>query len=61
LKAEPRVSVQEGGGRIVGTETADWAAPGAHATVLRLGPDPGSQVFLIEAGEIRKTVTFTAE
>ena len=57
---EPRVIALSGGGQALGVTWLEPEYPGLWSLELRLGNEPGNNVFEIEAGGVRKEVVIEA-
>jgi hypothetical protein len=57
----PQVTPLSGGGRVTGVATLGSAYPNDYAVNVRLGAQPGSNIFQIQAGSLVSTVTITGQ
>ncbi|MCW5982819.1 MAG: S8 family serine peptidase [Bryobacteraceae bacterium] len=60
LDPAPRVTVVSGGGSVVAVFSSDESFPGLYEATVRLGPEPGDNVFRVEAGTLSREVTIQA-
>jgi subtilisin family serine protease len=58
---QPVVTVAQGDGSVFSVDSQDALYPGLFVAEVRLGTLPGSNVFVIEAGGISRSVTITGE
>jgi minor extracellular serine protease Vpr len=61
VTATPVVTVVSGGGSVVTTNSFDGDVPGLWESMVRLGPDPVDNVFLITFGDTTQKVTITGQ
>jgi hypothetical protein len=61
VSATPVVTVVSGGGSVVTTNSFDGDVPGLWESMVRLGPDPVDNVFLITFGDTAQKVTITGQ
>lgn len=55
----PVVTVSSGGGAVLQVYSRDAVFPGVFSADVRLGPNPGSNVFRVQAGSVTADVTIT--
>jgi subtilisin family serine protease len=61
VSTAPSVTVVSGGGRVNGITGLGSAYPADYALSVRLGSQPGSNVFQIQAGSVSKQITITGQ
>jgi subtilisin family serine protease len=61
VSATPKVTAVMGGGRVNGISTLSSAYPNDYALSVRLGSQPGSNVFQIQTGSLVATVTINGQ
>ncbi len=61
LPAQPQASVVSGGGRVMGIGSLGARFPGDFGLSVRLGTQPGPNVFQIQAGDASVSVTITGQ
>ena len=61
VSTAPTVTTISGGGRVNGVATFSSAYPNDYALSVRLGTQPGSNVFQIQTGSLSSTVTISGQ
>jgi subtilisin family serine protease len=59
--AQPVATVVSGGGRVMGIQSLDSQVPNALGLNVRMGIQPGANVFQIQVGDLAKLVTITGQ